>query len=249
MKKFFTGLMISVAALSASAVTPQAGFWAIDGELNGEPGRGFQMDTSGDVLVFSYYGYNTDGKPTFYLASGTYKNNKFRGDLTEYQGGTALNGPFKTGSELSTKGIIEIGFDSEIKGYMILPGEGRRNISRFTFSNNGSMFNNRTFEGNTSGLGPFNIDPTVFRFSLTQNGQFNLLRDAFFSESCEFTGEYKPAGIGIIATGTFICSQKGTVKFTNGQFTTGVMTVDDDGTYKGKLYKNGMKETHVGISN
>lgn len=247
MKKFFAGLLISFSAIAASAVTPQPGFWAVDGELNGQPGRGFQMDTSGDVLVFSYYGYQADGKPTFYLASGPYNGATFRGDLKEYQGGTPLNGAFRNGVELSNKGTIEIGFENETRGYMILPGEGRRNISRFTFSNNAPRFN-KSFEGNVRGLGPFNIDSTTFTFSLTPNGEFKLLRDSFFSDSCEFSGEYKPEGVGIVASGNFVCSEKRSVKFTTGEFSTGVMIVDEDGIYKGKLYKNGMVETHVGVS-
>ena len=39
---------------SAMAFTPAGGLWGFTNELNGQPGRGFQLPVENDVLLFYY---------------------------------------------------------------------------------------------------------------------------------------------------------------------------------------------------
>jgi hypothetical protein len=72
--------------LPALAVTPQNGAWSIDPENNGQPGRGFQLETQNSVLVLTFYGYDNTGNSTFYLMSAPIVNSTASGDLGQYTG-------------------------------------------------------------------------------------------------------------------------------------------------------------------
>lgn len=232
--------IIFVACLSmgtASAVQPQNGFWAIDDELNGQPGRGFQVDTQGDVLVFSYYGYRTDGSATFYLSSGQYENGAYTGTLFEYKGGTPVGQPFRNGTEAGSPGVFNIRFTDSTRGFLTLPGEPRKAISRFTFYDAAPAFANKTFKGSTYGTGSFNEDSTKFSFSVS-NGSFSLRRDAFFSGACLFDGTYSTHGLELESSGTYRCAD-----FSEGIYSAKNLSVDANGFYRGVFYKTPAKST------
>lgn len=50
----------------ASAFTPANGLWGINAELNGSPGRGFQIEVENETVVLTYYGYRPDGSSAFF---------------------------------------------------------------------------------------------------------------------------------------------------------------------------------------
>lgn len=69
--------LVSCLAAPAMAALPDSGMWTIDGELNGKPGRGIQIDRqSGLNVIVTYYGYRTDGSALFLQAAGQLKDEK-----------------------------------------------------------------------------------------------------------------------------------------------------------------------------
>jgi len=120
---------------SAQDVTPQAGTWAIDEEVNGEPGRGFQMDIQNDVLVLYFYGYEPSGESTYWLAAGTFQkgSNELTMDLGAYAGGMAFGDPFKNATYLGPQGKVTIRFSGIAHGEICLPNESCKAISAFNF--------------------------------------------------------------------------------------------------------------------
>lgn len=218
-------------ATMASAVQPQNGFWAIEGELNGQPGRGFQVDVQGDTLIFSYYGYRPDGSATFYLASGKYENNSYTGRLVEYQGGTSIGQAFRNGTESSSPGNFNIRFIDSTKGFLSLPGEETKNISRFTFHDSSVSLNNSTLDGKTYGVGPFSVDSSKFSFT-AKDGVFALRREAFFSGTCLFDGKYTVNGSDLESSGTYRCAD-----FSNGTYIAKNVSIDENGLYRATFYK------------
>jgi dienelactone hydrolase len=118
---------------SGNAITPLPGLWAISSEVNGSPGRGFQIDLQGSTLVLTFFGYDAVGKGRFWLASGAYADNRFSGPLTAYEGGTSFGGSFQAAHATASAGNVTISFSSETSGTITLPGEGPKAISRFAF--------------------------------------------------------------------------------------------------------------------
>lgn len=235
MSKFLSLGVFATATLlwasTASAVQPQNGFWAIEGELNGQPGRGFQVDVQGDTLIFSYYGYRPDGSATFYLASGKYENNSYTGRLVEYQGGTSIGQAFRNGTESGSPGNFNIRFVDSTKGFLSLPGEETKKISRFTFHDSSVRFNNKELEGETRGIGPFRTDSSKFTFTV-KDGIFALRREAFFSGTCLFDGNYTVHGSDLESSGTYRCAN-----FSNGTYTAKNISIDENGLYRATFYK------------
>lgn len=232
MKRIPFILTLILSAAPAIAIQPQSGFWAIDGELNGQPGRGFQIDVQGETLIFSYYGYRPDGSATFYLSSGRYDvaNGKYSGQLLEYKGGTPIGQAFRSGSEAGSPGSFALSFINSNKGYMALPGEELKPISRFTFSDPSAKFNNKQWDGNIYGRGYFYSDKTKFDFVL-RDGKFNLTQDSFQSGKCIYSGEYFVKGEELESYGSYKCSD-----FTEGSYSASQLKVGADGTYTGSIF-------------
>ncbi|WP_312834503.1 hypothetical protein [Comamonas sp.] len=245
MMKIKSSVMLAACAVMAShvfAVQPQNGFWAIDGELTGKPGRGFQIDVQGKTLVFSYYGYRPEGTATFYLSSGPYEDSAYVGKLFEYKNGTVLGEPHKDGAEQGSPGWVFLNFNDATRGTIILPGDNRAfPISRFTFSDPSAKFAGKQFKGSGYRIGTFSDTPTKFDFVLNA-GTFNLRRDAFPSDVCNFSGTYTVQGTDIESTGNYQCSD-----FSTGTYIARNLRVDDNGIYTGAVYKTpaGSKDAYV----
>jgi len=116
---------------ATSGVVPESGLWAISAEVNGDPGRGFQLDIQGSQLVMTFYGYGADGASQWYLAAGPLAWGRFSGDLQRYAGGTAFGGAVQAASPAGSAGSVSLYFDDSSHGWMTLPGEAAREISRF----------------------------------------------------------------------------------------------------------------------
>jgi hypothetical protein len=112
-------------------VVPNNGLWVIDAELNGQDGRGFQIEQNGGLLVFTYYGYDSTGQETWYLAAGAMSGSSFTSTLTEYGGGTVLGGTYAPATETGSPGQLVISFSGPITGTITLPGESPKTISKF----------------------------------------------------------------------------------------------------------------------
>jgi hypothetical protein len=126
------------AAATPAAIQPQDGLWAIDTEVNGQNGRGFQIETHNGTLVFTYYGYRTGGHDHWYLAAGSLANGSFSDSMTQYEGGTALGAAYTPAVANGTAGTIAMTFTGATSGSITLPGESTKSISKFAFSGGGS---------------------------------------------------------------------------------------------------------------
>lgn len=118
---------------SACAFTPVGGLWGFTEELNGKPGRGFQLVVENDVLVFYYYGYDSDGRSNYLFASGSMTANTFSGQLLSCKGGTVMGAPYQQANCVNGPGTVRLTFQSGEKGTITLPGEAAKPINRFNF--------------------------------------------------------------------------------------------------------------------
>lgn len=133
---FFKKLAVSalfLSALAAHAFAPQAGTWVISSELDGRPGRGLAIDVQNDVFVMQMYAYESNGQPTFYLASGKLVNDQVAAPLMRYSGGRYLGSGPLSGQEAGNAGTARFRFTSGVTGFVTLPGEAEKAISRFNF--------------------------------------------------------------------------------------------------------------------
>lgn len=115
------------------SVAPLNGLWAIDSENNGQPGRGFQIEERGGLLVLTFYGYGGSGTATWYLAAGTLTGNTFTGELMGYRGGTVVGGTYAPANQSGSAGTVVLTFSGSSKGTITLPGETPKAISKFSW--------------------------------------------------------------------------------------------------------------------
>ncbi|MCO4094987.1 MAG: hypothetical protein HEQ37_16385 [Acidovorax sp.] len=133
---FFKQLAVSalfLSAMAAHAFSPQSGTWVVNSELDGKPGRGLAIDVQNDTFVMQMYAYENNGQPTFYLATGKVVNNQVSAALNRYTGGRYLGSGPLSGSAAGSAGVASFRFTSGITGYVTLPGEPEKAISRFNF--------------------------------------------------------------------------------------------------------------------
>jgi len=141
---------------------------------------------------------------------------------------------------------VTLVFDSTVTGTIQLPGESQKEISRFSYADITSTING-TYEGEASGIGPFTTDSSTFTLDLN-DGQFSLIRDAFFSGECRFEGVYTLAGTGIDASGEYNCAD-----FTSGQFVAEQVTTNSLGVYSARVIRfpddsdDEIEEIHSGL--
>ena len=120
-------------AYNSFLATPSDGLWSIDEGNPGDSGRGFQVELRGNVMVFTYYGYNADGRAQWYLAAGNFANRSFSGSMWRYEGGTYLGGPYHAASPIESVGTVSITFSSSTKGTITLPNEQPKGISKYVW--------------------------------------------------------------------------------------------------------------------
>lgn len=135
--RIFTKLITAGALLSTSAAyafMPQTGTWIMTSEQNGKPGRGLAIDVQDNTLVMQMYAYDASGNATFYMTSGAMTGESYTGALNQYRGGRYLGSGDLSGQDNGSAGAIKIRFESGTKGYITLPGEPEKEISRFNFA-------------------------------------------------------------------------------------------------------------------
>lgn len=186
----------------AQAFAPQTGTWIVTSEVNGKPGRGLAIDVQDNTLVMQMYAYDASGNATFYMTSGTLANDQYAAPLNKYRGGRYLGSGELSGKEDGSAGTVSMRFVSGTKGYITLPGEAEKEISRFNFA----------YGNDPEGLkgiwifSPLNsLTPTSDFFRLeklqaaTANGN-GLITTAAGTFGCE----YQVSGA---AVGTVICAK------------------------------------------
>lgn len=252
MKKFsmlLAGLLFSTISFADPLVLPAPGLWNIDEELNGQPGRGFQIELQGDVIVFTYFGYTEQGDATFYIADGFFNGVLFLGEMIEVAGGTALGGEFQNGQVVENIGIVRLEFDSPTTGTIRLPGEEEKEISKYAFSDPKKLFEtDEDYEGVVYSAGIFNMDDSTYTFTFEEEAQITIERNSRFNSDCVYSGFYVAAGNGLHATGTYVCSDN-----TTGEFVADGLTVNSLGVYTGTVTRfpedsdMEIEEIHTGL--
>lgn len=122
------------ASFAHAVVTPQPGLWGVDAENTGQPGRGFTIDVEYNILVLTFYGYNVDGSPQWYLSAGPVTDSGFSGSLDKYANGTALGAPYAPAQRIGSAGNVVLVFTDPTHGTITLPGEVAKSISRLIFA-------------------------------------------------------------------------------------------------------------------
>lgn len=200
----FKNLVASVlllSALAAHAFSPQSGTWVVNSELDGKPGRGLAIDVQNDIFVVQMYAYEASGEPTFYLASGRITNDQVTLPLVRYVGGRYLGSGALSGREAGSPGTVRFRFTSGATGFITLPGETEKAISRFNFGY------------------PFAAQSLVGLWSMASLGSEGLAADAV-----QLTNNIGPSstGNGLVVTtdGLFGCEHQ-----TSGSFAGTVLCV------------------------
>ncbi|BEU95816.1 hypothetical protein ACDW_15210 [Acidovorax sp. DW039] len=240
--------------LTARALQPESGMWTVNGEVNGKPGRGLQIDAQGGRnLIVTYFGYREDGSSMFLQASGPRQDDgTFTADLVEFQGGKALGAPARDGQVRKVVGNISIAFDSATTASVTLPGEAPARMTRFQYEDHTARFNREGRYAISYALATFgNLMPATVTFKL-ENGNFSMSRNNGDLETCEYSGRYQPAGQGIKVEGTFACKQANSSS--SGTFWTEEMEVDEQLSYRAVIWKqiqgssiNPSAEYHYGL--
>lgn len=130
-KNIVAALLLAISS-SAWAFMPATGIWGIDSENNGSPGRGFQIEAENGIIVFTYFGYRADGSSVFHYA-GPIVNNTFTASLLDLRGGTSFGGPYQMALLSDPAGTVTINFTSGKHGFITLPSEPQRAISKMPF--------------------------------------------------------------------------------------------------------------------
>lgn len=132
LKNVVAALFLAISS-SAWAFMPATGMWGVDSENTGLPGRGFQVEVENEIMVFTYFGYRADGSSVFYYAAGPIVSNTFTASLLDLRDGTSFGAPYKPASLLNPAGTVTMNFTSGKHGFITLPGESQKAISKMPF--------------------------------------------------------------------------------------------------------------------
>ena len=116
---------------TADAFAPARGLWSIASETDGQPGRGMSVETQGQTLVVTIYGYAADGRGAFYQAAGALSGQSLDAPIEEYQGGTTFGGARQSAAPADSPGQIHLHFFDVTHGVVTFPGESPKNIAAF----------------------------------------------------------------------------------------------------------------------
>jgi hypothetical protein len=131
--KAILALLLSVFSSVVLAVpaAPQPGLWWSPNE----GGRGYSIDTQGDLLVLAMFAYGNDGRMQWYYADGPLQSGgaRWSGALLKYDFGQPLNGAWRPAAVVGNDGFVTIDFYSRTTGVITLPGGRAVAIERFNF--------------------------------------------------------------------------------------------------------------------
>lgn len=189
-KNLLCAFILILLSQSAWAFMPTTGIWGVDSEDNGLPGRGFQIEAENEIIVFTYFGYRPDGSSVFYYASGPIVNNTFTAPLLDLHDGTTFGGEYQAAKLYEPAGTVTLNFTNGTKGFITLPDEPQRAISKRPFG----------YANNPEGLlGTWVFTSIVGLSALSEVRNLSVI-----------TGDSTPNGSGIVtnADQTFICEHQ-----------------------------------------
>ena len=230
---------------AAAGAEPEPGMWAFDGEQNGKPGRGLQIDTQeGQGMVVSYVGYRSNGSSLFLQASGLRPagSTAFTGTLQEFRNGPVIGGSSGNGEPAASLGTIQLSFDTPTSGTVTLPGDVPRRISRLTYQ---TLWNEQ-FRSDfilAAFAQPQPITVQNYDIQLSQ-GTFRLRQQTTSDGSlCTYSGPYQSRGAGVESEGTRICTDaNGTQR--SSTFRAERFAIDSYGIFTGTL-RSGDSTTYL----
>ncbi|MDR2334478.1 MAG: hypothetical protein LBE61_13435 [Burkholderiaceae bacterium] len=214
--RVFLCLALSALSLSAMAAMPQAGLWSVSGEINGQPGRGIQIDRQGGrTVILSYFGYRPDGSALFLQAAGPLQNGKtLSATLLEYKDGQPLGGTPHNATEAASHGTVTVEFDTPTSGSITLPGEQKAPFARYTYEDLKRRLNNTfavsTFWPSVRGYG-LRKDATLIvtakdgQLTMDHSSIMNALNPTMVKR-CIFQGDLIPSGAGFRSAGSVSCT-------------------------------------------
>jgi len=89
------------------------------------------VETQGQTLVVTIYGYAADGRGAFYQAAGALSGQSLDAPIEEFQGGTTFGGAWQSAAPADSPGQIHLHFFDVIHGVVTFPGESPKNITAF----------------------------------------------------------------------------------------------------------------------
>ena len=202
---------LSALSMAASAALPQSGLWSFDGEANGKPGRGIQIDRQSDNrIIVSYFGYRADGSSMFLQAGGHIGEDgkTFSAELNEYKNGRAVGGAARDGELAKLLGTVQMEFDTSSSGSVTLPGEEKRAISRISFSDHRNRLNN-LFDLTMVAMhdGYYRRTEQTVSFALKGDQVEFTLPNFNGAASCRFRGSLLSSGDGFRSSGSYLCGE------------------------------------------
>jgi len=127
-------LIAAFRASASTAVTPATGYWWNPAE----PGRGFNIEKSGNNLFMASFLYDASGRTNWYgVGPGAMSGNSYTSVLAAYAGGQTLTGAYKSPTVVGPSGAFSITFASPTQASITWPG-GTIPIQRFDFGPGGS---------------------------------------------------------------------------------------------------------------
>lgn len=242
--KYSIPVVIASIFTSAFALMPQSGLWGVSTEIDGDPGRGMQIDhQDGNVLIISYFGYRADGTATFLQAAGKIEpDDTMTADLIEYKNGMQIGGAFRKGEVQSVLGKMKLRFDSSSSGYVTFPGEQEIKISRYRFEDGLSRINNNfQIVQAPAKISTYFVAPVNGTFNATTSKLTFSLKNTTDGLGCRYSGTLVPTGASFASAGTVECDKGHShdPDFTN--YVLEDLHVDKDGFLSGVL---GYSNTH-----
>ncbi len=116
---------------SAAPAAPQPGLWWSPSES----GRGYAIDSQGELMVVTTFAYDSTGRMQWYISSGPFSNGgyHFSAPLLKYDLGQPLNGAYRAPTAAGNDGTLTLDFSSRVTGTLTLPGGRQVAIQRQNF--------------------------------------------------------------------------------------------------------------------
>lgn len=138
----------TAAAVAATAVDPQSGWWWNPAE----GGSGYAIERQGNQIFLSAFLYETNGIATWYVSTLTRQvDGTFAGSLLRYSGGQSLLGAYKPAAGTTTPANVVLTFRTSAAGTLLVqPTDANAprliSIERFPISSPAFSVSNGSFE-------------------------------------------------------------------------------------------------------